>query len=144
MKNVLLLLIRAVLAYGFFETASEKWKDIASVGDWFATLHIPFPHFNAYLSAGTEALGVLLLVLGLATRWISIPLMFVLLVAIGTVHWKNGFDAGNNGFEIPLYYLLLLGVLLAYGGGTLSADNLIGRLRTRLRFPVRPGKSLPA
>ena len=33
-------------------------------------------------------------------------LMIVMLVAIFTVHIGNGFAAGDNGFEIPFYYLL--------------------------------------
>ncbi len=125
LQPVLLLAIRLVLAYGFYTTAIEKWKNISDVAEWFVSLHIPAPYFNAYLSAFTEALGVLLLTLGLGTRVITIPLMILLGVAIATVHWQHGFEAGNNGFEIPLYYLLMLGVLLVYGGGKWSLDSLM-------------------
>lgn len=127
LQPVLLLAIRLVLAYGFYTTAIEKWKNISDVADWFGSLHIPAPLFNAYLSASTETLGVILLVLGLGTRVITIPLSILLLVAIVTVHWRHGFEAGNNGYEIPLYYLLLLGVLLVSGGGRMSLDYLLGR-----------------
>jgi len=48
-----------------------------------------------------------------------------MLVAIKTVHWANGFEAGNNGFEIPLYYLLMLFVLFVYGGRRFSLDRAI-------------------
>ncbi len=80
------------------------------------------PVLNAYLSASTEAAGVVLLFLGLGTRLISIPLMVVMLVAIGTVHWANGFEAGSNGFEIPLYYLIMLMTLFFIGPGRISVD----------------------
>ncbi|RAJ01665.1 putative oxidoreductase [Chitinophaga skermanii] len=122
-----LLFMRLVLAYGFFTPAKTKWSDISSIGAWFQQLGIPLPMLNAYLAAGTEALGVVLLTLGLATRIISIPLMVVMCVAIRTVHWSNGFDAGNNGFEIPLYYLIMLFTLLVYGPGKMSVDHLIQR-----------------
>jgi len=127
LKDIPLLLIRLVLAYGFYVPAKMKWSDINSIIDWFKTLHVPAPALNAYMAASTEAAGVILLVLGLGTRIISIPLMVVMLVAIKTVHWSNGFNAGDNGFEIPLYYLIMLLLLLVYGPGRISLDNLIGR-----------------
>ena len=86
---------------------------------------IPLPTLNAYMAASTEMAGVVLLTLGLASRIISIPLIFVMIVAIVTVHLGNGFEAGNNGYEIPVYYILLLLVILIYGAGKLSVDNII-------------------
>ena len=124
-----LLLLRLVLAYGFYGPAKMKWKDINSVIDWFGSIGIPAPVFNAYLAAGTEMLGVVLLVLGLGTRLIAIPLVITMLVAIKTVHWANGFEAADNGFEIPLYYVIMLLTLLVYGPGKWSIDFLIGRKR---------------
>ena len=59
--------------------------------------------------------------------FISIPLMFTMVVAIVTVHLGNGFEAGNNGYEIPLYYLLMLFALLVNGSGKISLDHLIER-----------------
>jgi putative oxidoreductase len=121
-----LLLVRLVLAYGFYTPAMMKWKDINAIAGWFGEqLHLPFPLLNAYLAASTEAAGVVLLTLGLGTRIISIPLMVTMFVAIRTVHWGNGFEAANNGFEIPLYYLLMLFILLVSGPGKISLDHLI-------------------
>ena len=122
-----LLLLRLVLAYGFYGPAKMKWNDINSVIDWFGSIGIPAPVFNAYLAAGTEMLGVVLLVLGLGTRLIAIPLVITMLVAIKTVHWANGFEAADNGFEIPLYYTIMLLTLLVYGPGKWSVDYLIRR-----------------
>jgi putative oxidoreductase len=48
-----------------------------------------------------------------------------MIVAIVTVHLGNGFEAGNNGYEIPLYYILLLLVVIIYGAGKFSVDNII-------------------
>lgn len=127
LNSIPLLLIRLVLAYGFYIPAKMKWADINSIAEWFGSMHIPAPLLNAYLAAGTEAAGVVLLVLGLGTRLISIPLIITMLVAIKTVHWTNGFEAGNNGYEIPLYYIIMLITLLIMGPGKWSVDTLLHR-----------------
>jgi putative oxidoreductase len=124
-KSLPLLLVRFVLAYGFYSPAKMKWSDINSIAEWFGSMGYPFPTLNAYLAASTEMLGVILLAFGLGTRIISIPLIIVMLVAITTVHMGNGFEAGNNGFEIPLYYLIMLLVLLFNGPGKISIDSFI-------------------
>ena len=127
LKDIPLLFIRLVLAYGFYTTASMKWSNISGVAEWFGSLGIPAPAFNAYLAASTEIAGVVLLTLGLATRFISIPLMITMIVAIITVHLPNGFEAGNNGFEIPLYYFMMLFMLLINGAGRISVDNYLSK-----------------
>ena len=123
--SISLLLARLAVAYGFYEPAMMKWNDIGSVAKWFGSMGIPFPTLNAYMAASTETVGVVLLALGLFTRFISIPLMVIMLVAIGTVHLSNGFSAGSNGFEIPLYYLLFLLMFFSQGAGRFSLDNLL-------------------
>lgn len=125
LKDLHLLAIRLILAYGFYNPAIMKWQNINSIAEWFGEMGIPLPALNAYMAASTEMAGVVLLTLGLANRLISIPLIIVMIVAIVTVHLGNGFEAGNNGFEIPLYYILLLLVILIYGAGKFSADKLI-------------------
>ncbi len=127
LKDLPFLFFRLILAYGFYTTAVAKWSNIGNVAEWFGSLGIPIPVFNAYLAASTEAAGVVLLTLGLATRFISIPLMITMIVAITTVHLPNGFEAGNNGFEIPLYYFLMLFALLINGAGRISVDNYISK-----------------
>jgi len=124
-QNIALLLARLTIAYGFYEPAMQKWSDISGISDWFGSLGIPFPLFNAYMAAGTELLGVVLLTLGLFTRLISIPLIIVMIVAISTVHLAHGFSAGDNGFEIPLYYMLFLAIFASFGAGKFSLDHLL-------------------
>jgi putative oxidoreductase len=127
LESLALLLLRGILAYGFYVPAKNKWADINAIGEWFASLGYPAPLLNAYAAATIEMLGVGLLVLGLFTRWISLPLMVVMGVAIATVHSANGFEASANGYEIPLYYLLMLFLLVAKGGGAWSIDALLAR-----------------
>jgi len=125
LQSLSLLLARVVLAYGFYEPAMMKWSDIRSVAEWFGSMGIPLPTLNAYMAASTETLGVVLLTLGLFTRAISIPLIVVMTVAIVTVHLPHGFSAGDNGFEIPLYYMLFLLLFLSQGAGKFSLDRVI-------------------
>lgn len=123
-KDIPLFLIRIILAYGFWGTGTKKYEHFSDIIGWFASLGIPLPTLNAYLATATELIGVVLLALGLFTRIISIPLIIVMLVAIFTVHFSHGFDAGNNGFEIPLYYILMLLTLVSYGSGKYSLDYI--------------------
>jgi putative oxidoreductase len=127
-RDISLLLIRLVLAYGFYEPAVNKWSNIGAVAQWFGDdLGLPLPLLNAYMAAFTEALGVALLALGLGVRFISLPLMVIMVVAITTVHWSNGFSAGENGFEIPFYYMLMLFLLVSHGGGKYGLDTIFSR-----------------
>lgn len=124
-KSLSLLFARLAVAYGFYEPAMMKWNGIDNVASWFGTMGIPFPTLNAYMAASTEAAGVVLLTLGLMTRLISIPLIIVMIVAIFMVHLPHGFSAGDNGFEIPLYYMLFLFIFFANGAGKFSLDRII-------------------
>lgn len=124
-QSLSLLFARLAVAYGFFEPAMQKWSDIKAVAEWFGSMGIPFPTLNAYMSASTELTGVVLLTLGLFTRLISVPLMIIMVVAITTVHLPHGFAAGNNGFEIPLYYFLFLAIFASHGAGKFSLDYLL-------------------
>lgn len=121
-ENIPLLILRLILAYGFFGPAMMKIKNIPSIIDWFESMDIPFPVLNTYLATFTEMFGFLFLAIGFATRLITIPLLIVMFVAIVTVHLSNGFEASNNGFEIPLYYSIMLFVLFIYGPGKYSLD----------------------
>lgn len=127
LKDIPLLLIRLVLAYGFYNPAMMKIKDVASVIEWFKSSEIPMPVLNAYLVTYTEFLGFIFLAFGFATRIISIPLIIAMIVAIKVAHWENGFNASDNGYEIALYYLVMLVLLLFTGPGRISLDYLIDR-----------------
>jgi putative oxidoreductase len=125
LQSIALLGIRLILAYNFYTTAIVKWEDINSVVEWFTSMNIIFPKANAYFVASIEMIAVFAFILGIGTRIVSIILMPVLAVAIYTVHFQNGYSVGNNGYEIPLYYILMLTILLSFGSGKLSLDNFL-------------------
>jgi putative oxidoreductase len=94
------LALRLYLVPVFWIAGTQKIAGMEGTIAWFGDpeggLGLPFPVLMAHLAAYTEAIGALLLLLGLATRWISIPLMITMLVAIFAVHWENGWAAIAN------------------------------------------------
>ncbi len=82
---------------------------------WFGNadwgLGLPFPALLANLAAWTELAGGLLLIVGLFTRLVSIPLMFTMLVAATTVHAQHGWFAiaPTNVTTSPAQVLTWLG-----------------------------------
>ncbi|MFY0642410.1 MAG: DoxX family protein [Bermanella sp.] len=92
-----LLALRLYLAPVFWVAGMNKLSDIDSVALWFGNsdwgLGLPFPELLAWLATLTEVGAAVLLVIGLAVRWISIPLIITMLVAIFAVHWPNGWQA---------------------------------------------------
>ena len=94
------LALRLYLAPVFWMAATSKWDPFDSESSldgtiqWFeGSLGLPFPELMAYSAWGAEYFGAIFLVLGLAVRWISIPLMVTMVVAAITVHWGNGWLA---------------------------------------------------
>ncbi len=91
------LAIRLYLVPVFWMAGTQKIAGMENTIEWFGNaewgLGLPFPWLMAHLAAYTEAIGALLLLLGLATRWIAIPLMITMIVAIFAVHWPNGWAA---------------------------------------------------
>ena len=127
LHDVQLFLFRIILVIGFYSPAMMKVKNLEGVAEWFGSMSYPFPMVSAILAMTTEVLGIVLLTLGLGTRVIALPMMFIMVVAIFTTHISNGFAAGDNGFEIPLYYILMLFALVVYGSGKYSLDYLLGK-----------------
>ncbi|MBL4865267.1 MAG: DoxX family protein [Pseudomonadales bacterium] len=95
------LLLRLYLAPIFWMAGSQKLAHFSSTVDWFGNadwgLGLPFPWLMAALATGTELIGAVCLTFGFATRWISFPLMVTMLVAIFSVHLKNGWLAISTG-----------------------------------------------
>ena len=67
------LLVRLFVGYFFVETGWGKVHNLDGFAQRFAGWGIPYPHFNAALSAYTEFIGGLLILFGIATRLASIP-----------------------------------------------------------------------
>lgn len=95
------LALRFYLAPIFFTAGMNKFNSFPDTVQWFGDmmdgLGLPFPTLMAGLATGTELVGAAALVLGLGLRWMTLPMMFTMVVAIVTVHWPNGWLAIAEG-----------------------------------------------
>jgi putative oxidoreductase len=95
------LLMRLYLAPVFWMAGMQKAMNFPDTVQWFGDtmvgLGLPFPGLMAFLATATELAGALALVLGLGLRWMCIPLMVTMLVAIFMVHLPHGWLAIAEG-----------------------------------------------
>lgn len=132
------LLVRLFVGYFFFETGLGKIQNLGAFVERFQGWGIPFPAVSAAVSAYTELVGGALVVLGLFTRVVSIPLFINMVVATLTVRLKK--VAGLDDFvelDEPLYALSFLWLFFS-GPGLVSLDALAARL-----FRRRAAKAAP-
>ena len=133
--------IRLIVGYGFMEHGYAK---LARGPDDFANilhaLGMPAPTLLAWATVLVELLGGLAVLVGAFIPLASVPMAFVLLVAIVTVHLPNGFSSiklqsvtaagahfGQPGYETDLLYLLGLAALVWGGTGPYALDQLLIR-----------------
>ena len=95
------LLLRAYLVPIFYMGGIQKFNSFDDTVNWFGNpdwgLGLPMPWLMAFLATAAELAGAFLLVFGFATRWITIPLMFTMVIAAATAHWANGWLAISTG-----------------------------------------------
>ena len=141
------LALRLLLAWEFGESGFEKLHGT----NWFADLTFPFP-FNLLpasvswnISIFFEIFGAFALVIGLFTRFFSISLIILTIVAIASVHWPEHFSSlsellkgyriidedgdGFGNYKLPLMYIILFLPLLFGGAGRASVDYWFKRNR---------------
>lgn len=91
------LMIRLYLAPVMIQAGWTKLVGFENTAAWMGNpdwgLGLPLPHLMAGLATAAELIGGVALVVGFATRWVAIPLIVTMLVAIFAVHWENGWLA---------------------------------------------------
>lgn len=119
-----LAVLRLVVGIVFFMHGYQKVfkMGLHGVAGFFGHLGIPVPVVAAALVMLVEFVGGILLITGLATRIPATLLAIDMLVAILTVHLKNGFF--GMGVEFPLTLLAGAVCLALAGGGALSLKRL--------------------
>jgi putative oxidoreductase len=83
--------------------------------------------FLAYYIPFNETVVALLVTIGLLTRPAALLLVIEFIVLILVVHIPRGYGAAVNGWEFPLFWLLVLIAILLRGGGPYSVDRMIGK-----------------
>ncbi|MDD5199510.1 MAG: DoxX family protein [Terrimicrobiaceae bacterium] len=131
LQSPLLLAVRLYWGWQFFLTGKGKFEHLDKVTQFFTSLGIPMPHLNAIMAASTECFGGLLLLLGLGSRLISIPLTVVMIVAYLTADLEavqTIFSKPENFLTAaPFQFLFAVVLVLAFGPGAFSIDALIAR-----------------
>lgn len=115
------------IAHGYEKIFVDGHTKIAL---FLGNLGIPLPEISAWLLMFTEFVGGIFLLVGLLTRWASIPVAFAMLVAILTFHspWQHSL-IGPGGFEKPLALMAIALCLMVQGGGKFSVDNWLKKLK---------------
>jgi putative oxidoreductase len=137
-----LLLLRILVGWEFLEAGWTKFNG----ENWFVDIQDQFPFpFNIVppeiswqMATWFELLGGIALIIGLATRFFSVSLIVLTVVAILSAHWPaewhglaelaQGYvltDDGHGNFKLPLILLVMLTPLVFLGPGKLSFDCLI-------------------
>lgn len=124
----LLLIARVIVGYGLFRLGYAKLGEYHPVMVQTLTdAGIPAPEINAYVVAFCEALGGILLMLGLLTRYAAAMMIVVLSMALITVHrsemgliWSTPWDTVSAA---PMPYLIAFLTIGVSGPGKLSLDH---------------------
>jgi putative oxidoreductase len=131
--DVVLLAVRLFLgpmifAHGFRK--AFRGGKLAGTAGWFASIGMRQAELNARAAATTEMGVGVLLTLGLVTPLASAGLVALMITAIVTVHWKNGFFIFNKGegIEYTLGVAVMALVPSAVGPGRFSLDRAWGLL----------------
>jgi putative oxidoreductase len=92
----------------------------------FAQLGYRQPLLLAVAAGLAELGGGLLIAAGLLTPLAAVAIAVVMLNAIGTVHWRNGFFNSAGGYEFNLLVLAAAVAITATGAARFSLDNVVG------------------
>jgi putative oxidoreductase len=131
LRSPLLLVIRMFWGWQFFLTGKGKLMNLSRTSQFFESLGIPFPHGQALLAACTECFGGLLLLVGLASRLVSLPLFILLTVAYCTAD----LDRVRVIFSDPdkfvtadeFLFLFAVAIVFVFGPGKISIDTLVAK-----------------
>jgi putative oxidoreductase len=122
MQPLALVALRLTLGIIFIAHSSHKvYGHLHDYANFVMSLGIPA--WLGYVSAFTEFLGGILLILGSLTRVAAFALVVDMTVAIAKVHWKHGL-LGNGGYEFTLALLTMAFALIFFGAGPISIDAI--------------------
>jgi putative oxidoreductase len=133
LQSPFLLAVRLYWGWQFMQTGWGKLTDINKVVGFFTGLGIPAPALNAYFVSALEFGGGLLLILGLGSRLIALPLVIDMVVAYITADREALFAIISNPDKFaaaaPFTFLIASLIVLIFGPGKVSVDAFrMGRL----------------
>ena len=122
------LAVRIVVGWVFLWSGWEKLQILPRIIQNFGEWGIPAPGITGPFVSGMEFLGGLCLLLGFLTRFFSVPMMVIMLVAIASAKWGD-VDSLETllGFEEISYFVMFAWLGVA-GPGPVSVDHLVLRI----------------
>ncbi|MBJ7449557.1 MAG: DoxX family protein [Parachlamydiales bacterium] len=135
LQPLFLVAIRLFWGWGFVMAGLGKFTHMHKTIATFGKIGLPVPLLSAYAAASVELVCGALLVLGLFSRLVTLPLIATMMIALGTAH----IDALRHIFEdphaftrqAPFLYLLICIIILVFGPGCLSIDYLLKKKGTK-------------
>ena len=123
-----LFFLRFIVGFVFFTEGVLKFLDPHSLGTGrFAKIGIPYPHLSAPFVGIVEIVCGALLILGIRTTLVAVPLLIDISVAIVTTKWPllrhQGFWSAMHESRVDLCMFFGLISILLLGAGSLSFDN---------------------
>src|ERR1700761_412105 len=143
LQSPLLLVLRVYFCWQLYLTGKGKLSNMGKVIDFFTSLGIPAPAFNAYFVSALECFGGLLLIIGLASR----PIAFMIVISMSVAYLTADLEAVQSIFSDydkfvkadPFPFLLTALIILAFGPGLLSIDAILKRAVGQIAFPRSGG-----
>lgn len=127
-----LLLLRVVVGLIMFGHGAQKlfgWfggGGLRGTAGFFGQLRFrPAQQLPMALMAGLSEAAGLLFAFGVVTPLAALALASVMVVAVGTVHWKNGLWNGDRGYEYNLTIWTVAIAVAAIGPGRFSIDRAL-------------------
>lgn len=122
------LLLRIGVGLVFAAHGWQKFDGgVSNFAPTLADLDVPAPEVVAWLMTAAEGIGGLLLIVGLLTRLVTLPLIAIMVGAITLVKVDLGFIVADAaGAELDTALLAGLLGLLFIGPGRLSLDGALG------------------
>ncbi|HSJ04025.1 MAG TPA: DoxX family protein [Verrucomicrobium sp.] len=131
LPDPLLCAIRLYWGWQFFLTGKGKLGNLDGTAEFFASLNLPAPKVQAMIAGGTECVGGLLLLAGIFSRVITLPLIFTMVVAYLTAHREvvTGIFGDSDTFVTapPFLFLFACVLVFVFGPGRWSVDGFLNR-----------------
>jgi putative oxidoreductase len=136
LQSPFLLVVRLYWGWQFAQTGWGKLGNINRVINFFTSLGIPAPALNAWFISGLELLGGILLIVGLGSRLIALPLVIDMMVAYIAADREALAQVFSNPGKFyaadPFTFLLASLIVLIFGPGKFSLDAMLtGKFSTR-------------
>ena len=135
LQSPFLLAIRLYWGWQFWQTGWGKLSNISRPIEYFTSLGIPAPAFTAHFIGLLEAGGGILLMLGLASRLIALPLVVDMIMAyvIADRDALHAIFSKQDDFykADPFTFLFASLIILIFGPGWFSLDTIAKSQRAK-------------